>query len=156
VVHLVAIPDFLEYRSTSDLKISPDGKRIGFSLTQPDYPSDSYKSSIWIHEFASGKLLDLKTDGMFSGFIWYDSDTILTVEPGKEQAILHLLHINSLAKSEFGRIPLMVKDLALVDRNRIALLACPYPSASETVDTNYELIGGAIGRGDRNEAKQGG
>ena len=120
---MIAISDFLEYKSVSNPKLSPDGKKIGFCVTEPDYDLDSYKSSIWIYERESERLRDLNTEGAFSDFAWCDDNSIVAIKPGKNGTGLYSVDVEAGAVRELGRVNLFAEEIEPIDGDRIAIKA---------------------------------
>ncbi len=138
---MIAISDFLEYKSVSNPKLSPDGKKIGFCLTEPDYDLDGYRSSLWIYERESDRLRNLNTGDAFSDFAWRDDNSIAAIKPGKNDTGLYSIDIGAGAVRELGRVNLSVEEIEPIDGDRIVIRAKAPMGGAETAE-EYEILDG--------------
>ena len=144
---MIAIPDFLEYKSVSNPKLSPDGRKIGFCVTEPDYDLDSYKSGIWIYEEEWDKLHDLRTGGAFSDFAWLDDNSIAAIRPGKSDTGLFSVDVEGGTVRELGRLNLSAEEIEPIDGNRFVLKAKAFLPEAESAEAYEILDGSPVGDG---------
>jgi dipeptidyl aminopeptidase/acylaminoacyl peptidase len=69
--HVPIVEDLLSLRSAGSARISPDGKRVAYTVTEADLDEDAYITQIWLTDVAAGTSIQL-TRGRksCSGPVW--------------------------------------------------------------------------------------
>lgn len=70
----IGIKDFLTYKSLSNVKYAPDGRRAAFVVSNCNETENCYESRLWLCDGALKQLTDL---GKEARYFWEDADTIL-------------------------------------------------------------------------------
>ena len=53
--HVPSIDELLSVRSAGSARISPDGRRVVYLVTETDWKADEFVSQLWIADVASGE-----------------------------------------------------------------------------------------------------
>lgn len=80
------INDLLEYRFLSDVRFSPSGKHLCFTVHQPNLEQNEYDSNLWIYSFEQDEFYQLTNSGKDQGFIWLNDEAILFTS-GREMGV---------------------------------------------------------------------
>jgi len=59
VKHVPTVEDLMLLRSAGSPRISPDGRRIAFTITETDFDQDAYVSQVWLMDIGSGQSVQL-------------------------------------------------------------------------------------------------
>ncbi len=59
VRHAPTVEDLMALRSAGGPRISPDGRRVAFTITETDFGQDAYVTQIWLADVASGQAIQL-------------------------------------------------------------------------------------------------
>src|SRR5512135_491320 len=59
VKHVPTVEDLMLLRSAGSPRISPDGGRVAYTITETDFDQDAYVSQIWLADIASGRSIQL-------------------------------------------------------------------------------------------------
>jgi dipeptidyl aminopeptidase/acylaminoacyl peptidase len=59
VKHVPTVEDLMLLRSVGSPRISPDGRRIAYTITETDFDQDAYVSQIWLVDVESGQTVQL-------------------------------------------------------------------------------------------------
>ncbi len=59
VTHAPTVEDLMALRSAGGPRISPDGRRVAYTITETDFDQDAYVTQIWLADVASGQALQL-------------------------------------------------------------------------------------------------
>lgn len=69
--HVPTVEDLLALKSAGGARISPDGARVAYSVTETDLKQDAYVSQIWVAEVESGRTFQLtQGDKSCTGADW--------------------------------------------------------------------------------------
>ena len=59
VTHAPTVEDLMVLRSAGGPRISPDGRRVAYTITETDFDQDAYVTQIWLADVASGQAVQL-------------------------------------------------------------------------------------------------
>ncbi|MGB8959820.1 MAG: S9 family peptidase [Candidatus Aminicenantales bacterium] len=59
VAHAPTVEDLMALRSAGGPRISPDGRRVAYTITETDFDQDAYVTQIWLADVASGQAVQL-------------------------------------------------------------------------------------------------
>src|SRR5512143_1097819 len=59
VKHVPTVEDLMLLRSAGNPRISPDGLRVAYTITETDFDQDAYVSQIWLADIASGQSIQM-------------------------------------------------------------------------------------------------
>ena len=59
VRHAPTVEDLMALRSAGGPRISPDGRRVAYTITETDFGQDAYVTQIWLADVASGQAVQL-------------------------------------------------------------------------------------------------
>ncbi len=59
VKHVPTVEDLMRLRSAGSPRISPDGRRVAYTITETDFDQDAYVSQIWLGDIASGQSIQM-------------------------------------------------------------------------------------------------
>ncbi|MGZ5515999.1 MAG: hypothetical protein ACXWHD_12785, partial [Candidatus Aminicenantales bacterium] len=55
VKRVPAVEDLMALKSAGNPQISPDGRRVAYTVTETDFDQDAYVTQIWLADVASGE-----------------------------------------------------------------------------------------------------
>ena len=59
VKHVPTVEDLMALRSLGGARISPDGSRVAYTITETDFDQDAYVTQIWLVDVSSGQAIQL-------------------------------------------------------------------------------------------------
>jgi dipeptidyl aminopeptidase/acylaminoacyl peptidase len=59
VKHVPTVEDLMRLRSAGSPQISPDGRRVAYTITETDFDQDAYVSQIWLADVGSGQSIQM-------------------------------------------------------------------------------------------------
>ena len=73
----IELEDFSNYQYLSEIKLTEDGKRCLFVVSQADLDHNSYQHHIWMADLINNKVMQCSGGGKERGIILESADTIL-------------------------------------------------------------------------------
>ena len=130
----VQLRDFLDYRYPSALELSPDGKRLVFTVKSVDAAADDYRWELWLCELDGRSCAPLKGGAGLRRSVWMDNDHLMVweqtadtglLERGIEAVwtVLFQLDVRSGEKKELYRVPMAVTSVWPMEGGRCLLMA---------------------------------
>ncbi len=135
--HVPTVEDLMALKSAGSPRISPDGTKVAYSVTETDFDQDAYVTQIWLADVATGQCLQLtrgkksssgpdwSPDGRWLAFTSSrvdDKSQLFVINPSAGEAI-------QLTKSETG-----VNGYAWSPDGRTIAFTATDPEAKETKD----------------------
>lgn len=128
------LDDFTKYKFLSGIRLSPNGKNIGFVLHKMDVEENKYLSNIYIYDEEKKSEYKLTSLDEERSFIWKDNDTILfpTIrgkkdkdrrEKKEEFTSYYEISLNGGEATKAFEIPLNVNSLEILDKDNLLLTA---------------------------------
>ncbi len=69
--HVPGIEDLMALKSVGGARISPDGTRVAYAVTETDFDQDAYVTQIWLADAATGRAIQLtRGKKSSSGLTW--------------------------------------------------------------------------------------
>ena len=59
VKRVPSVEDLMALKSAGSARISPDGKRVAYTVTETDFEQDAYVTQIWLADAGSGETIQL-------------------------------------------------------------------------------------------------
>ena len=69
------------YNFLSQVQISPDGKKVAYVATTPDFAKNGYNANLYRIDAESGENACLTNSGRVKGFCWQGAETLLYTVP---------------------------------------------------------------------------
>jgi dipeptidyl aminopeptidase/acylaminoacyl peptidase len=128
------LDDFTKYKFLSGIKLSPNGKKVGFVLHHMDVKENKYLSNIYIYDVDKKSYLKLTSLDEERSFIFKDQDTLLfpairdkkdkdRKENGEFFTVYYEISLNGGEANKSFEIPLNVTSLEILDQNTLLLTA---------------------------------
>lgn len=128
------LKDFLEYNYLSTMKLSENGKNIAFIKHKAKENLQGYDSNIWLFDTENENFRRLTTGGEEKNFIWLDNENIIfpckrderinkKIEEGENWTSFYKININGGEAEKYFDIPLNVRNIKILDKDRFLLLA---------------------------------
>lgn len=73
------IKDLGEYTFLSNVRFSPDGNNLCFTVHKPNIEENEYDSNLWIYNLIEEKFYPLTASGKDQGFVWLNAKEILFI-----------------------------------------------------------------------------
>lgn len=133
------LDDFTKYKFLSGVRLSPNGKNIGFILHQMDVEENKYLSNIYIYREEKKTEFKLTSLDEERSFIWKNNDTILfpalrnkkdkeRKEKREAFTTYYEININGGEANKAFEIPLNVNSMEILDENNLLITANFDPS----------------------------
>ncbi len=133
------LDDFTKYKFLSGVRLSPNGKNIGFILHQMDVEENKYLSNIYIYKEEKKTEFKLTSLDEERSFIWKNNDTILfpalrnkkdkeRKEKREAFTTYYEININGGEANKAFEIPLNVNSMEILDENNLLITANFDPS----------------------------
>lgn len=128
------LDDFTKYKFLSGIRLSPNGKNVGFILHRMDVEENKYLSNIYIYDEEKKSEYKLTSLDEERSFIWKDNNTILFPavrgkkdkdrrEKKEEFTSYYEISLNGGEATKAFEIPLNVNSLEILDEGNLLLTA---------------------------------
>ncbi len=130
----IELEDFSNYQYLSEIKLTEDGKRCLFVVSQADLDHNSYQHHIWMADLINNKVMQCSGGGKERGIILESADTILfpadrdglvkkANAEHQECSAYYRLNLNGGEAVLAFTLPLAVTSLKLIDEQYAVAIA---------------------------------
>jgi acylaminoacyl-peptidase len=121
---MVGIKDFINYRSLSDLKTSPDQTKLSYIVWQADPDTNGYRRELWIYDIDRAENRKLLDNGEWNGcYAWTDKETVLYIEKtGEEGTCCRFKNVGTPEGGESFRLSKKASVVIPLDKEHAAVI----------------------------------
>lgn len=109
---MIKITDFLNYKSVSDLNLSPNNDKLAMIVKKPDLSNNNYTAQLWIYNISTKSFKKILEKSNSINYLWLDNENILYIKSvDKDLSIIGKTNINSCENEDFFDIQLPINSI---------------------------------------------
>lgn len=161
----VGLKDFMDYRFLSELKASPDGHYLSFTVANCLEEENNYQKNLYLYDTLSDKLRQMTYRGDAGAAVWLGPDALLfpaarnqkdkEAKEKEPMTAYYRLSTDGGEAEEYMKIPAAVKSLIPLGKDKFAVVARQDndPDREEDYDVFDEIPFWGNGRGVVNKTR---